>query len=122
MTRLSTRQWRDEDRIILTGKPNPYRPGCGAHDRTNHVIDAGHRNLTKGEYWREFVETGLTRDTTLRTCVRNGIVQPVTDQAPVPVVRVANAATDATTRAIWIGIREIGEQITRLADENLRAA
>jgi hypothetical protein len=68
------------------------------------------------------VETGLTRDTTLRTCVRNGIVQPVTDQAPVPVVRVANAATDATTRAIWIGIREIGEQITRLADENLRRA
>jgi hypothetical protein len=122
MPRLSTRQWRDEDRIVLTGKPNPYRPGCGAHDRTNHVFDAASRNLNFGEYRREFVDTGLTRDTTLRTLVRNGVVQPVTDAPPVPAVRVANAATDATTHAIWIGIREIGEQITRLADENLRRA
>jgi hypothetical protein len=33
---------------------------------------------------------------------------------------VATAAADTTARAVWIGIREIGEQITRLADENLR--
>jgi hypothetical protein len=75
-----------------------------------------------GEYKREFVDTGLTRPTTLRTLVREGVIHPVTDPPPAPLVVVANAAADATTRAIWIGIREIGEQITRLADENLRRA
>ena len=122
MTRLSTRQWRDDDPIIATGKPNPFRSGCGAHERTNHALDAARRHLTFGRYKREFVDTGLTRDTTLRTLVRKGVIHPLTDPPPVPVVEVANAAADATTRAIWIGIREIGEQITRLADESLRRA
>ena len=65
--------------------------------------------------------TGLTRTTTLRTLVREGVIHPLTDAPPVGADVVANIATNATTRAIWIGIREIGEQISRLADENLRA-
>jgi hypothetical protein len=44
----------------------------------------------------------------------------LTDEPPQPVAKVANAATDATMHAVWIGIRGIGEQITRLADQNLR--
>jgi len=116
MPRLSTRQWRDEDPIILTGKPNPFRPGSGAHDRTSHVFDASRRNLTCGDYKREFVDTGLTLPTTLRTLVRLGVVKPVTDVPPLPVAAVA----DAATRAFWLAAREFGEHITRLADENLR--
>jgi hypothetical protein len=122
MTRLSTRQWRDDDPIIATGKLNPYRPGCGAHERTNHALDAARRHLNFGQYKREFLDTGLTRATTLRTLVREGVIHPVTDPPPAGTDIVANTAADATTRAIWIGIREIGEQITRLADENLRRA
>jgi hypothetical protein len=53
--------------------------------------------------------------------VREGVIHPLTDAPPVGADVVANIATNATTRAIWIGIREIGEQISRLADENLRA-
>jgi len=121
MPRLSTRQWRDDDLIIATGKPNPFRPGSGAHDRTNYVLDAARRHLTFGQYRREFLDTGLTRTTTVRTLVREGVIRPLTDPPPADADVVANTATDATTRAIWIGIREIGEQITRLADENLRA-
>jgi hypothetical protein len=90
--------------FILTGKPNPYRPGSAVH----------------GDYQREMVDRGLTRSTTLATCVREGIIQPLTDEPPSPVAEVANAATDATMQALWIGIRGIGEQITRLADQNLR--
>src|SRR5215212_448414 len=107
---LSQRQWRDEDRIILTGKPNPYRPGSAVHARVNHAMEAGRRGLTKGEYQREMVDRGLTRGTTLATCVREGIIQPLTDEPPQPVAKVANAATDATMHAVWIGIRGIGEQ------------
>ena len=100
----------------------PFRPGSGAHERTNHVLHAARRHLTFGQYKREFLDTGLTRDTTVRTLVREGVIHPLTDPLPAGADVVADTAADATTRAIWIGIREMGEQITRLADENLRRA
>ena len=89
MPRLSTGQFRHEDLIIATGKPNPFRPGSGAHERTNHVLDAAvrhldatRRHLAFGQYKREFVDTGLTRATTLRTLVREGVIRPLTDAPP----------------------------------------
>lgn len=116
MSRLSTRQWRDDDLIIATGKSNPYRPGSGAYERAEHVLDAARRGLTFAQYRREYVDKGLTRATTLRTLVREGVIRPLIDPPPAPAAAVA---TDAA-HAVWLAIRELGEQISRLADENLR--
>jgi hypothetical protein len=51
-----------------------------------------------------------------RQLVRECVVKPVTGVAPLPIA----AATDAAKRAFWLAVHEFGEQIMRLADENLR--
>jgi hypothetical protein len=116
MPRLSTRHWRDDDLIVATGKANPFRSGTGAHERVNYVLDAARRGLSRGKYRRECEETGLTLPSTLRRCVREGLIKPLTDEPPAPIA----AAADAAIHVAWMGIHEIGKQITRLAEEHLR--
>ena len=82
----------------------PLRPSIRSRS-TARICGTRQRPISQ----REFVDTGLTRTTTLRTMVREGVIHPLTDAPPVGADVVANTATNATTRAIWIGIREIAD-------------
>jgi DNA-directed RNA polymerase subunit M/transcription elongation factor TFIIS len=60
-------------KIQSNGTLIPYRPGCGAHRRTEYLVQAD--GLTVDEYKAKFVKTGKTYPSTLANCAREGVVE-----------------------------------------------
>jgi hypothetical protein len=74
--------------IQHNGTLNPFRPGCGAHERTE-ILRLRADGMTVAEYKAKFVTTRKTKATTLATCTREGVVE-VRPPASLPVVYDSN--------------------------------